>query len=360
MKLPKPRKIITEKYAAGLSLFKSKKSPIKLSANESALGASPKAVKAYNSTANSFFRYPDSDGTFLRKVLAKKFGLDKNRIILGSGSDQIFELVCKLFLTKNDEVIVSEYSFIIYRIYSGMCEAKVKYAKENSFRASVNSILNCVTRKTKIVLLANPNNPTGTYLSKAEMLELRRKLRGDILLVVDDAYFQYINDSNYSSGLELFSNSRNVVITRTFSKIYGLAGLRIGWGYSSKEIIKKLYEIKPPFNVNRPALFAATEAVKDTSWLQKSIKHNRFWSEKIFKVIDEIGISTNKTSVNYFLLNFDFVNKSSSKVFNELASSGILLRKMDVYGIKNSLRVTIGNKKENEKFISKLKKIFNV
>ena len=360
MKLPKPRRIITKKYAAGLSLFKGKKSPIKLSANESALGPSPKAVKAYNSVANSFFRYPDSDGIFFRKVLAKKFSLDKNRIILGSGSDQIFELVCKLFLTKNDEVIVSEYSFIIYRIYSGMCEAKVKYAKEDNFRSSVDSILNCVTRKTKIVFLANPNNPTGTYLSKTEMLELRRKLRGDILLVVDDAYFQYIDDSNYSSGLKLFSNSRNVVITRTFSKIYGLAGLRIGWGYSSKEIIKKLYEIKPPFNVNRPALFAATEAVKDTSWLQKSIKHNRFWSEKIFKVIDEIGISTNKTSVNYFLLNFDFVNKSSSKVFNELASSGILLRKMDVYGIKNSLRVTIGNKKENEKFISKLKKIFNV
>ena len=360
MKLPKPRRIITEKYVAGLSLFKSKKSSIKLSANESALGPSPKAVKAYNSVANSFFRYPDSDGIFFRKVLAKKFGLDKNRIILGSGSDQIFELVCKLFLMKNDEVIVSEYSFIIYRIYSGICGAKVKYAKENNFKASVDSILNCVTKKTKIVFLANPNNPTGTYLSKTEMLELRRKLRGDILLVVDDAYFQYIDDSNYSSGLELFSNSKNVVITRTFSKIYGLAGLRIGWGYSSKEIIKKLYEIKPPFNVNRPALFAATEAVKDTSWLQKSIKHNRFWSEKIFKVIDEIGISTNKTSVNYFLLNFDFVNKSSSKVFNELASSGILLRKMDVYGIKNSLRVTIGNKKENEKFISKLKKIFNV
>ena len=243
MKLPKPRKIIAEKYVAGLSLFKSKRSPIKLSANESALGPSPKAVKSYNSIGKGFVRYPDSDGTFFRKVLAKKFRLDKNRIILGSGSDQIFELVCKLFLNKGDEVVVTQYSFIIYRIYSGMCEAKVKYAKEDNFRASVNSILNCVTKKTKIVFLANPNNPTGTYLSKTEMLELRRKLRGDILLVVDDAYFQYIDDSNYSSGLELFLNSGNVMITRTFSKIYGLAGLRIGWGYSSKEIIKKLYAV---------------------------------------------------------------------------------------------------------------------
>ena len=139
-----------------------------------------------------------------------------------------------------------------------------------------------------------------------------------------------------------------------------MAGLRIGWGYSSKAIIQKLYEIKPPFNVSRPALFAATQAVQDTNWLNKAIKHNNYWSEKIFDVIDEIGIATNNTKVNFFLLNFDFVDKSSSQVFNKLANEGILLRQMNVYGIKNSLRVTIGNKKENEKLILKLRKIFNV
>ena len=360
MKLPKPRKIIAEKYVAGLSLFKSKRSPIKLSANESALGPSPKAVKSYNSIGKGFVRYPDSDGTFFRKVLGKKFRLDSNRIILGSGSDQIFELVCKLFLNKGDEVVVTQYSFIIYRIYSRICGATVKFAKEENFTPSVQSILDCVNRKTKIVFLANPNNPTGTYLDRYEMLKLRKKLRSDILLIVDDAYCEFINDPDFSSGIELFSKSKNVLVTRTFSKIYGLAGLRIGWGYSSKSIIQKLYEIKPPFNVNRPALFAATQAVQDTNWLKKAIKHNNFWSEKIFDVIDEIGIATNKTKVNFFLLNFDFVDKSSSQVFNKLANSGILLRKMDDYGIKNFLRVTIGNKKENEKFISKLRKIFNV
>lgn len=360
MKLPKPRKIIAEKYVAGLSLFKSKRSPIKLSANESALGPSPKAVKSYNSIGKGFVRYPDSDGTFFRKVLGKKFSLDNNRIILGSGSDQIFELVCKLFLNKGDEVVVTQYSFIIYRIYSRICGATVKFAKEENFTPSVQSILDCVNRKTKIVFLANPNNPTGTYLDRYEMLKLRKKLRSDILLIVDDAYCEFINDPDFSSGIELFSKSKNVLVTRTFSKIYGLAGLRIGWGYSSKAIIQKLYEIKPPFNVNRPALFAATQAVQDTNWLKKAIKHNNFWSEKIFDVIDEIGIATNKTKVNFFLLNFDFVDKSSSQVFNKLANSGILLRKMDDYGIKNFLRVTIGNKKENEKLISKLRKIFNV
>ena len=360
MKLPKPRKIIAEKYVAGLSLFKSRRSPIKLSANESALGPSPKAVKSYNSIGKGFVRYPDSDGTFFRKVLGKKFCLDSNRIILGSGSDQIFELVCKLFLKKGDEVVVSEYSFIIYRIYSRMCGATVKFAKEENFTPSAQSILDCVNKKTKVVFLANPNNPTGTYLDRNEMLELRKRLRSDILLVVDDAYHEFIKDPNFASGMELFSKSKNVLITRTFSKIYGLAGLRIGWGYSSKAIIQKLYEIKPPFNVSRPALFAATQAIQDTNWLNKAIKHNNYWSEKIFDVIDEIGIATNKTNVNFFLLNFDFVDKSSSQVFNKLANSGILVRQMDVYSIKNSLRVTIGNNYENKKFIRTLGRIFNV
>ena len=174
-----------------------------------------------------------------------------------------------------------------------MCGAIVKFAKEENFMPSVQSILDCVNRKTKIVFLANPNNPTGTYLDRNEMLELRRRLRSDILLVVDDAYCEFIEDPNFASGIKLFSKSKNVLVTRTFSKIYGLAGLRIGWGYSSKAIIQKLYEIKPPFNVSRPALFAATQAVQDTSWLNKAIKHNNYWSEKIFDVIDEIGIATN-------------------------------------------------------------------
>ncbi len=360
MKLPQPRKIIAEKYVAGLSLFKSRKSPIKLSANESALGPSPKAVKSYSSIGKGFVRYPDSDGTYFRKVLAKKFKLKRDRIILGSGSDQIFELICKLFLNKGDEVVVPEYSFIIYRIYSRMFGARVRYAKEDNFSASVDSIMNCVNKKTKIVFLANPNNPTGTYLNKTEVLKLRKKLRSDILLVIDDAYFEYIKDAEYASGIDLFSKSENVIVTRTFSKIYGLAGLRIGWGYGPKKLIKKLYEIKPPFNVSRPALFAATQAVLDTKWLKKAIEHNNFWAEKIYSVIDEIGISTNRTNVNFFLLNFDFVNKSASQVFNKLANSGILVRQMDVYNIKNSLRVTIGNSKENKKFISVLRKIFNV
>ena len=360
MKLPKAKNLNAEKYVAGLSLFNQKFAKIKLSANESALGPSPKAVKEYIRVSKNFKRYPDSDGTFLRKTIAEKFKLDQNRIILGSGSDQIFEFICKAFLNKNDEVVISQYSFIIYRIYSKLNFAKIVYAPENNFTVSVDNILSCITQKTKIVFIANPNNPTGTYISKKEMLKLRKKLRSDILLIVDDAYFEYINFKDYESGLKLFSKFKNVVITRTFSKIYGLAGLRVGWGYSSKNIISSLYKIKPPFNVNRPALFAAAVALKDTSWLNKEICHIRNWSEKFYNIFKDLNIHTNRTSVNFLLINFDRVKISSKQAFLALAREGILLRQMDVYSIKNSLRVTIGNNKENKRLILLLKKILHV
>ena len=360
MKLPKAKILNTEKYVAGLSLFKQKFAKIKLSANESALGPSPKAVKEYIKVSRDLKRYPDSDGTFLRKTIAKKFKLDQKRIILGNGSDQVFELICRAFLHKNDEVIVTQYSFIIYRIYSKLNSAKVVYALENKFNTSVDNILLSVTRKTKIVFIANPNNPTGTHISKKEMLRLRKKLRSDILLVVDDAYFEYMNSKDYECGLKLFSKFKNVVVTRTFSKIYGLAGLRVGWGYGSKNIVDSLYKIKPPFNASRPALFAAVVAIKDTFWLNKEIQHVKKWSKIFYEVFKKLNIHTNRTSANFSLINFDRVKKTSKQVFYALAKAGILLRQMDVYSIKNSLRVTIGNNKENLKLIIELKKILNV
>ena len=315
MKLPKAKNLNAEKYVAGLSLFKQKFAKIKLSANESALGPSPKAVKEYIKVSKNFKRYPDSDGTFLRKVIAKKFKLDQNKIILGNGSDQIFELICKAFLNKNDEVVVPQYSFIIYRIYSKLNSAKVVYAKENNFTSSVENILSCITKKTKIVFIANPNNPTGTYVNKKEILRLRKKLRSDILLVVDDAYFEYMNFKDYECGLKLFSKTKNVVVTRTFSKIYGLAGLRVGWGYASKNIIDSLYTIKPPFNVSRPALFAASVAIKDTAWLNKEISHIKKWSKKFYNIFKELNIHTNETSINFVLINFDRVKKKLKVCF---------------------------------------------
>ena len=357
MNLPKPNKINAEKYVAGLSLFKRKAIKIKLSANESAFGPSPKAIKEFNKVSKNLKRYPDSEGRLLRNVLANKFQLDPKRIILGSGSDQIFELICKSFLNKNDEVIVPEFSFIIYRIYSKIYGAKVRYAKEKNFRISIENILSKVTKKTKIVFLANPNNPTGTIISKKELLRLRKKLRSNILLVVDDAYFEYVRDRNYLPGMKLFSNSKNVIVTRTFSKIYGLAGLRVGWGYGPKNLIYALNQVKPPFNINRAALFAAAQSIKDVKWLNKEINHVNRWAKIFYNNFKNLGIETNFSYGNFLLVNFNRIKVNSKRIFLRLAKNGILVRKMDVYKIKNSLRITIGNNLENKKFISTLKKI---
>ena len=354
MTLPKPIKFRVERYIGGLSQFKKVDNPIILSANESALGPSPKAIQAFENDKNKIFRYPESDSNSLREVLAEKFNIDSKRIICGSGSDQIFDLTCRLFLEPGDEVIVTEFGFIMYGIYASQHKAKVVLAKEKNFKASVDEILEKVTNKTKIVFIANPNNPTGTYLSKDEMLNLRKRLKSNILMVVDDAYFEFLNSDDFTSGLELFKDFNNVLVTRTFSKIYGLAGLRLGWGYASKEIIDAMYQIKPPFNVNRAALAAGVEAIRDEEWINKAIEYNTLWSKKIFSVLKEYNIKANEPTANFFLINFGETKISSDEIFKKLANKRLILRKMIQYKIPNALRLTIGNKEANEHFIQSI------
>jgi histidinol-phosphate aminotransferase len=245
----------------------------------------------------------------------------------------------------------------MHRIYASLYKAKVILAKEKNFKASVDEILKKVTGKTKIVFIANPNNPTGTYLSKSEMLNLRQKLRSDILLVVDDAYFEFLDKNDFTSGLDLFKDSQNVLVTRTFSKIYGLAGLRLGWGYCSQEIIDAMYQIKPPFNVNRAALAAGIEAIQDNEWTERAIQHNTLWSKKIFSVLSEYKINANEPTANFFLMNFDETKINSDEVFKKLGNKRIILREMKQYKIPNALRLTIGDEKANEHFIQSIREI---
>ena len=354
MTLPKPVKLEVERYVGGLSMFKNIDNPIKLSANESALGPSPKAIRAFERDKNKIFKYPESDSNSLRDLISKKFNIDTNRIICGAGSDQIFDLTCHLFLEPGDEVVVTEFGFIMHRIYASLYKAKVILAKEKNFKASVDEILKKVTNKTKIVFIANPNNPTGTYVSKSEILNLRQKLRSDILLVVDDAYFEFLNKEDFTSGLDLFKDFQNVLVTRTFSKIYGLAGLRLGWGYCSQEIIDAMYQIKPPFNVNRAALAAGMEAIKDNEWTERAIEHNTVWAKKIFSVLKECKIKTNEPTANFFLMNFDETKINSNEFFEKLAKERLILRKMKQYKISGALRLTVGNKDANEHFIKSI------
>jgi len=359
MTILKFKKINIEAYRPGKSSIKNLKKVIKLSANESALGVSPKAKKILSRKNFNFSKYPDGKSNKLVNQISQKFKCDRQKIICGSGSDEIIQMLCQLFLRKNDEAIVTQYSFLMYRIYSKIVGAKVVFAKEKKYKASVVEILKKVTKKTKIVFLANPNNPTGTYLTKTELILLRQKLRQNILLVVDDAYSEYMINPDYKSGLQLFKTKKNVFILRTFSKIYGLASLRVGWGFGPKQIVDALKLIKPPFNVNGIAQLAASESLKDDSFLKRSIKHNYLSSLKIKKILAKYKIFSNEVSANFLLLDFAKCKYSAKYFYQNLKRKGFILRSTENgYKIKNMLRLTIGTTEENSKFIKTVNNLF--
>ena len=358
MIVPTFREIKINAYKPGRSYLNKKRKVIKLSANESALGMSVKVKNLLKNNRIKISKYPDSNSNDLRKLISKKFKCDFNKIICGSGSDEVIQMLCQLFLRPGDQVIVPEYSFLMYRIYASIVGAKVIFAKEKEFKVVVDEIIKKVNKKTKIVFLANPNNPTGTYLFKQELISLRKKLKNRILLVIDDAYDEYMKDRKYSSGLKIFKNKKNVFILRTFSKIYGLASLRVGWGYGDRKVIDALNMIKPPFNVNKIAQLCAIESLKDSKFIAKSVKHNLFWSNKIKNSLERFNIFCNKVSANFLLLNFGKCKLTANNVEKKLLKKGLILRETKTYGIKNCLRLTIGNNLENKFFLKSMGKIF--
>ena len=357
---PKFKKFNIETYRPGKSKIKKFKNIIKLSANESALGMSSKVKKILTKKKINLERYPDGKSQNLRKEISKKYDCNFNKIICGAGSDEVIQMICQLFLKPNDEVIVPQYSFLMYRIYSKIVGAKVVFAKELNFKISNTEILKKVTRKTKIVFLANPNNPTGTYLTKNEILNLRKNLNRKILLVVDDAYVEYMKNTDYTSALDLFKNKDNVFILRTFSKIFGLASLRIGWGYGSKKIIDGMNIIKPPFNVSHLAQLAAIESLKDNKFIERSINHNLYFAKKIKEFLEKYNIYSNSISANFLLLDFKKCKYTAKNFYQQLKKKRIIVRSTEEgYHIKNKLRLTIGSKKENLAFMNAVKNILN-
>ena len=360
MATPKFKKFYIEEYKPGKSNIKKLRKIVKLSANESALGMSPKAIKVISNKKLNLERYPDGKSKILRKEIAKKYKCNFNKIICGAGSDEVIQMICQLFLKPRDEVVVPQYSFLMYRIYTKIVGAKVIFAKEVNFKASSSEILKKVNKNTKIVFLANPNNPTATYLTKKEILELRKRLNKNILLVVDDAYAEYMKNRDYKSGLDLFKNKDNVFVLRTFSKIFGLASLRVGWGYGSKKIINALNIIKAPFNVSHLAQLAATESLKDKKFIERSIKHNLYFAKQIKLYLEKYNIFSNAISANFLLLDFEKCKFTAKYFYKQLKRKGIIVRSTEGgYHIKNKLRLSIGSKKENLAFMSAVKKILN-
>jgi len=360
MTTPKFKKFKIEAYKPGKSKFKKLKKIIKLSANESALGMSPSVAKIISNQKLNLERYPDGKSELLRKEISKKYKCNFEKIICGAGSDEVIQMICQLFLKPKDQVVVPQYSFLMYRIYANIVGAKVVFAKEINFKVSITEIIKKVTKNTKIVFVANPNNPTGTYLTKKEIIELRKKLNRRILLVIDDAYAEYMKNEDYKSGLELFKNMDNVFILRTFSKIFGLASLRVGWGYGSKKIINALNIIKPPFNVSHIAQLAATEALKDKKFIDQSIKHNFLFAKKIKTYLEQYQIFSNSISANFLLLDFKNCKHTAKYLYEKLKQRGIIVRSTeDGYHIRNKLRLTIGSKQENLAFMNAVKNILN-
>lgn len=357
MTLPKPKTVNVDLYIGGLSNIQNVSNPVKLSANESALGPSPKVLEIFKSGFN-LKKYPDGKSSKLKETIAKKFSINEDQILIGSGSDEIISLICQSFLNKDDEVIMSKDSFLMYRIYSQLNGAVVRFAKNENNKFSVSETLKLVTNKTKIVFIANPNNPSGTYINSDELMKLRKNLPENILLMVDDAYAEFVTKNDYKSGLDIFKNSKNTVVSRTFSKIFGLANLRLGWGYGSKEIIEAANLFRPPFNISGIAEKAGCAAILDDEWIKKNVEHNEKWSKIIFEKISSKNIITNDPVANFFLLNFDNAKLNSEQAFDIFINNKILLRKMNTYGIKNSLRVTIGTDEENKTFLDILDKNF--
>jgi histidinol-phosphate aminotransferase len=328
----------------------------KLSSNETPLGPSPKAVQAFASAAKHLEAYPDGQALKLREAIGEVHGLNPANIICGNGSDELLGLIAHCYLGPGDEAIFTEHGFLIYKIQIQAAGATPVVVKERDERADVDAILAAVTGRTKIVFIANPNNPTGTYVPFEEVKRLQRGLRGDILLVLDAAYAEYVQHNDYEAGIEMVSSNRNVVMTRTFSKIYGLAGARIGWMYAPLPIVDALNRVRMPFNLSSAAIEAGAAAVRDRAFLARAREHNDIWLGYLSDELPKLGLRITPSSGNFVLIHFPNDPKKSAKAADEfLTSRGLILRAVGAYGFPNALRLTVGSEEANKLVVATLK-----
>ena len=333
-------------YKPGKSKVGNNQKVIKLSSNENALGASPEAIKSYQNHASKIFRYADGGCVELRKAIAKKYNINPECIVCGAGSDEIIAFLVQAFVETGEEVLYSQYGFLMYPISAKRVGAIPIIAQETNLTTNIDNILAKISQRTKMIFIANPNNPTGSYINASEIERLINSVPKDIIIVLDLAYAEFVNKSDYSDGIDLVNKYENVVMTRTFSKIYGLASLRIGWSYSSGYVADVLNRVRGPFNVSGPAQFAAISAINDDEFVIRSIAHNNKWLKIINDRLNKINIKTYPSIANFILIDFETL-KNCDKINEFLLENGIILREMKAYGLPNCLRMTIGNEEEN-------------
>ena len=344
---PRPGILDIEAYVPGESSVPGGLKPIKLSSNETPLGPSQKAVAAYKAAATQLERYPDGQATLLRQAIAKRYGLDAGRIVCGAGSDELLSLLAHAYLGPGEEGIFTEHGFLVYRIAILANGATPIVAKEKNLQTDVDAILQKVTPRTKVVFLANPNNPTGTYIPIGEVRRLREKLPSNVLLVLDAAYAEYVARNDYEAGIELVATTNNTVMTRTFSKIYGLAALRIGWAYCPAEIADVLNRIRGPFNMSSASIGAGAAAMEDVAHIEGAARHNEIWLAWLAAELAKLGLGLTPSVANFLLIHFpEDEARGAVACDGFLKSRGIILRRVASYGLPDCLRLTVGTEDE--------------
>lgn len=356
MPTPKPGVLDIEAYIPGESSVPGGVKPVKLSSNENPLGPSAAAVAAFKACADSLERYPDGSASGLRQAIARAYGLNADRIVCGAGSDELLNLLGHAYLGAGDEAIFTEHGFLVYRIVTLGCSATPVVAPEKNLHTDVDAILARVTSRTKMVFIANPNNPTGTYIPFDEVRRLRDGLPSDVLLVLDAAYSEYVRRNDYEAGLELVATTNNTVMTRTFSKIHGLAALRLGWAYCPAAIAEALNRIRGPFNVTAPTIAAGIAAIEDPGHAEKSVAHNETWLPWLTGELERLGLEVTPSVANFVLVHFPKdAGRDADAADRFMRSRGVIARKMGGYGLPGALRITVGTEAENKATVAALR-----
>jgi histidinol-phosphate aminotransferase len=351
--MPRPSILSVEPYVGGESKVPGVNRVIKLSSNEGAFGPPPGAIAAIAEAAKEAHRYPDGGATALREAIGRRHGLDPERIVCGNGSDELLSLLILAYGGEGTELIMSAHGFMMYDITGRWAGCRVIKVPEKNLTADVDGLLAAVGPRTRLLFLANPNNPTGSILPQSEVERLRRELREDVLLVLDSAYAEYVTQSEYDPGVKLVDATPNTVMTRTFSKIYGLGGMRLGWCYAPPAIVEVLGRVRGPFNANAAAMAAGIAALAEPGWLEKSVAHNTEWRAKLSQALTAAGLKVWPSQGNFVLV--DFARVERAKAADELLRNrGLIVRAMGGYGLPHCLRVTIGTPEENTLVIEAL------
>ncbi len=359
---PRPRPGIMEiqayqggKAQIGNSETGNARPAIKLSANESAVGPSPKAIEAYKDAADRLHRYPEGGSEELRGALARRHNLDPARIVCGAGSDELIALLTKAYAGPGEEVLYTEHGFLMYKLAALGAGATPVAAPERALTADVDALLARVTSRTRLVFIANPNNPTGSYIGRDELHRLHAGLPEDVLLVIDAAYAEFVEAEDYDSGIGLAATAPNVVMTRTFSKLYGLAALRLGWLYGTPAVVDVVNRLRGPFNVSAPAQKAGIAALDDLEHETRARRHNATWLPWLAAEIEKLSLVVHPSAGNFVLVAFPSEPGRDAAAANaHLEAEGLIPRAMGAYGLPHCLRISVGLEAENRALVASL------